>query len=87
MQNHTGLDDRVSEVSRTFGLTKREAEVLPLILRGTTNSSMASILCIAESTIGDHVKSIMRKMNTSKRIGILRKTFQLEDDMAGIPPA
>ena len=77
------LDRRgVSGATKNFGLTKREAEVLPLILRGATNSGIADALCLAESTIGDHVKNIMRKMKTSKRIGILHKAFNLEEDMS-----
>jgi len=77
----------ILRVSRNFGLTKREAEVLPLLLRGTTNAGIADILCVAESTIGDHVKNIMRKMNTTRRIGILHKAFNLEDEMSWTLPA
>jgi DNA-binding CsgD family transcriptional regulator len=85
------LDRRgsLSGATKNFGLTKREAQVLPLILRGTTNSRIADILCVSESTIGDHVKNIMRKMETSNRIGILHKAFNLEVDMPqpNEPPA
>jgi DNA-binding CsgD family transcriptional regulator len=79
-----GRRGAIPSVTKNFGLTRREAEVLPLILRGATNSGIADILCVAESTIGDHVKNIMRKMHTTKRIGILHKAFNLEDDMARI---
>jgi DNA-binding CsgD family transcriptional regulator len=82
-----GRRGAIPAVTKNFGLTRREAEVLPLILRGATNSGIADTLCVAESTIGDHVKNIMRKMNTTRRIGILHKTFNLEEDMARNIPA
>ena len=72
----------VFEAAKRFGLTKRESEVLQLILRATTNTDIAHILYVAESTIGDHVKSIMRKMNTSKRIELIGKVFNLEQDIS-----
>jgi DNA-binding NarL/FixJ family response regulator len=68
-------------VAKQFGLTRREAQVLPLIVRGTSNSAMAGILSIAESTIGDHVKSIMRKMKASNRIEIISKALNLEEEI------
>lgn len=71
----------VFEAAKRFGLTKRESEVLQLLLRAKTNADMARILDIAESTISDHVTSIMRKTNTSKRIELIGKVFSLEQDI------
>jgi DNA-binding CsgD family transcriptional regulator len=72
----------VAEAAKNFGLTKRESEVVPLILRGISNVDIAEALCVSECTIGDHVKSIMRKMNASKRIEIIGKVFNLDQDIA-----
>ncbi len=77
-----GRRGSVAEAAKRFGLTKRESEVVPLILRGCTNAEIANMLCVAESTISDHVKNIMRKMDTSKRIEIIGKVFKLEQDIA-----
>src|SRR5665213_1712223 len=70
-----GRRGSVAEAAKNFGLTKRESEVVPLILRGTSNTDIAVALCVSECTISDHVKSIMRKMNASKRIEIIGKVF------------
>lgn len=72
----------VFEATKKFGLTRREAEVLKLILRAKTNAEIAETLCLAESTVGDHAKSLMRKLNASKRVEIVSRVFNLEHDIA-----
>ena len=71
----------VFEAAKKYGLTKRESQVLALMVRATTQADIAAQLCVAESTVGDHIKSIMRKMDTSKRIEIISKVFKLEHDL------
>ena len=75
-----GQRGSTSEAAKTYGLTKRESEVLALLVRENSKADLARQLCVTESTIGDHVGSIMRKMNASKRIEIVAKVFQLEQD-------
>jgi DNA-binding CsgD family transcriptional regulator len=72
----------IFEAAKTFGLTKRESETLQLLVRGKASADIAEILCIAESTIGDHVKSVMRKMKVSKRGELVSKIFGFEQDLA-----
>jgi DNA-binding CsgD family transcriptional regulator len=72
----------IFEAAKTFGLTKRESEVLQLLIRGTTTTEIADALCVAEGTAGDHVKSVMRKTGTSKRLDLVSKVFKLEQDIA-----
>jgi DNA-binding CsgD family transcriptional regulator len=69
-----------ADAAKEFGLTRREAQILPLIVRGATNSAIAALLNLAQSTVGDHVKNIMRKMNTSNRIEVVNKVFHLAED-------
>jgi DNA-binding NarL/FixJ family response regulator len=73
----------VFEAAKAFKLTKRESETLQLLLRGKTNAEIADHLFVAESTVGDHVKSVMRKMNASKRGELISKVFDLEHDLNG----
>ena len=72
----------VFEAAKKFGLTRRESDVLGLILRAKTNAEIAETLCLAESTVGDHAKSLMRKMSASKRVEIVSRVFNLEHDIA-----
>jgi DNA-binding NarL/FixJ family response regulator len=61
----------VFEAAKLYGLTKRESEVLQLLIRGNTNPEIANELCVAESTAGDHIKSLMRKTKSTKRVQLL----------------
>jgi DNA-binding CsgD family transcriptional regulator len=71
----------VFEAAKRFGLTKRESEVLLLLISGKANSEVAERLCVAESTVGDHVKSVMRKLGASKRMELISKVFNLQHDI------
>jgi DNA-binding CsgD family transcriptional regulator len=72
----------IFRAAKQFGLTKRESEVLQMLVRVKSNSDIAESLCVAESTVADHVKSIMRKLGTSKRAALVSKVFNLEQDIA-----
>jgi DNA-binding CsgD family transcriptional regulator len=77
-----GRRGSIFKAAKQFGLTKRESEVLQMLIRGKSNSEIAESLCVAESTVADHVKSIMRKAGTSKRAALLSKVFELDHDIA-----
>jgi two-component system NarL family response regulator len=48
-------------------LSTRELEVLKLIVQGLSNKEIASALAIAESTVKNHVNSILDKLNVRDR--------------------
>jgi two-component system NarL family response regulator len=48
-------------------LSAREMEVLSLIVNGLANKQIAHQLSIAEHTVKNHVKSILRKLNVADR--------------------
>jgi len=58
-----------------FGLTRRETDVLRLIVANHTNSEIARVLYIAECTVSDHVKNLFRKVGCSRRTELLTKLF------------
>lgn len=62
-----------------FRLTKREVDVLRLVLEHRSNAEIAEHLCIAESTVGDHIKNLFRKTGTTRRTGLFAKLLQGED--------
>lgn len=68
----------VFEAAKRFGLTKREAEVLQLVIHCKSNSEIAELLSIADSTVVDHVKSLMRKLAASKRVELVATVYKLE---------
>jgi DNA-binding CsgD family transcriptional regulator len=52
---------------RRFGLTRREMEVLRLLVDGRTNRQIAGELFIGEKTAGTHVSSILGKLEVASR--------------------
>jgi DNA-binding CsgD family transcriptional regulator len=52
----------------TFGLSKRELEVLALISQGRTNREIGDRLFISQKTVGVHVGNILAKLGVSGRV-------------------
>jgi DNA-binding NarL/FixJ family response regulator len=48
-------------------LTKREKDVLNLLVKGNSNKDMADTLFISEKTVKNHLTSIFRKLNVKDR--------------------
>ncbi len=48
-------------------LTRREAEVLPLLSRGATNSQIAAALGVGVETVRTHARNIYRKLGVGSR--------------------
>jgi DNA-binding CsgD family transcriptional regulator len=77
---------RPTSANRTPGaLTRREREVLALIVNGMTNRQIAQRLTISEKTAEGHVGNILAKLSCSSRIKaaeLARATGLLEGGMA-----
>ena len=52
----------------TFGLSRRESEVLTLIAQGRTNREIGDRLFISQKTVGVHVGNILAKLGVSGRV-------------------
>ena len=60
-------------------LSKREAEVFRLVLRSCTSAEIARELAISESTVGDHMKSIHRKTQCTRRSELIARAYAAEE--------
>jgi DNA-binding CsgD family transcriptional regulator len=69
----------LSKAIDEFSLTRRETDVLMLILRGRNGVEIAHELCIAETTAADYTKSLLRKTNSKNRSEMLVKIFAWDD--------
>ena len=49
-------------------LTKREIEILELVVQGATNSEIGQALCITENTAKIHLRNILEKLHLQNRI-------------------
>jgi DNA-binding NarL/FixJ family response regulator len=57
----------ISDRSTRPDLTSREVQVLHLIVRGLVNKQIAYSLNVAEYTVANHVKSILKKLGAQDR--------------------
>ena len=64
-------EDFYDGFSESIGLSKRESEVLSLLLSGRTTSYAAEKLFVAESTVRAHVHNIYRKADVHSRMELM----------------
>ncbi len=60
-------------VGKTFGLSKRELEVLELIADGHSNQEIADKLFVSLNTVKTHLSNIFSKLNVQRRTQAVQK--------------
>jgi FixJ family two-component response regulator len=65
---------------RFRSLTRREKELLPLLVSGLLNKQAAGELGITECTVQIHRGNIMRKMKADSFAGLVRMAWKLSPD-------
>lgn len=71
-------------------LSKRELQVLGLLLRGNSNSEVASLLNVSPNTVSNHRTSIMRKLDAHSVVELMMKATKLgliDPEIVGDDPA
>ena len=61
------FDEACDKMAADFGLSKREAEILPLALKGRTNERIAEQFVISKSTVDTHIRRIYSKCGVHSR--------------------
>jgi DNA-binding CsgD family transcriptional regulator len=61
----------VDDLSSYYSLSRREHEVLQLLVEGATTVTIADRLGISPHTVRDHLKHLYRKTGTSSRSELL----------------
>jgi DNA-binding CsgD family transcriptional regulator len=54
-------------IAQAYDLSKREGEIVELIVRGAPTSEIASLLHISPYTVQDHLKAIFGKVGVRSR--------------------
>jgi DNA-binding NarL/FixJ family response regulator len=54
-------------VKKMKSLTRREREILGLIVQGLTNKQIAEALCISQATVKTHVENLIEKLGVADR--------------------
>lgn len=55
------LEARCARAARTYDLTRREEEILALLLQGRTRSEIARELFVSGDTVKTHIRNLYRK--------------------------
>jgi two-component system nitrate/nitrite response regulator NarL len=59
------------ELSQFATLSKREREIIPLIIEGLKNKEIAARLFLSEATVRHHITSIFTKLEVSNRLDLI----------------
>lgn len=59
------------EFENKYSLTNREREIFRYIIKGYSNSEIASLAYISENTVKFHIKNILKKTNCANRTEVL----------------
>ncbi|WP_261428931.1 helix-turn-helix transcriptional regulator [Berryella wangjianweii] len=70
--------DVLELIAEDFGLTRREAEVLPHLTGGRSAKGIAQALYVSESTVRSHTQRIYRKANLHSRDDLLNLVQRYE---------
>jgi DNA-binding CsgD family transcriptional regulator len=66
-------------------LTRRELDVLRLLVQGETNGAIARALVVSEGTVKFHVKNILRKLRVANRAEATSRYLHLAYRRGGLP--
>jgi DNA-binding CsgD family transcriptional regulator len=68
-------DEVLALVSRAFGLSARERELVGLLIQGLATREVAKQLAISEYTVQDHLKSVFEKVGVRSRHELITDLF------------
>ncbi|MEM1270591.1 MAG: response regulator transcription factor [Bacteroidota bacterium] len=77
--------DQLTDLNSEPDFTKRESQILGLVIEGKTNRAIAEALSISVGTVKNHVTSLLRKVNARDRVQ-LRTIFRLQPRAAEVLP-
>jgi DNA-binding NarL/FixJ family response regulator len=64
---HAGQPDRPAASPADLGLTERQVDVLALMMRGKSNKAICRVLNLAEPTVKNHVRAILKALKVTNR--------------------
>lgn len=70
------LIEKTKRILKIETLTKREYEILKLIVKGKTNADIAEQLIIALKTVDNHRQNIYKKMNCTNFAGLAEQYYR-----------
>jgi DNA-binding CsgD family transcriptional regulator len=73
------------DLNQRFGLTRREGEVLKLVVARYTNAEIAGLLSISKRTVESHMAALLRKFGVADRPELIRSAAVASGRVAARP--
>ena len=87
--NSPAMEERASANSQrrleSFGLTRREIEILHLVAQGKTNKEIAADLYISPLTVRTHLEHLYQKLGVGSRTEAAAFVLRVPELSAGVP--
>ncbi|WP_223464591.1 response regulator transcription factor [Pseudomonas sp. GL-RE-26] len=61
-------------------ITKRERDVMRLLVNGLTNKQIGQLLGISNYTVRDHISSAFKKLNVTSRVELAVIAAEMKDE-------
>jgi LuxR family maltose regulon positive regulatory protein len=74
----------MSQLSEAMLLSRREHDVLRLLVRGMSNSEIAQTLTITVNTVKMHIKNIYAKLGVRNRAQVIIRAQQLYSELGEV---
>ena len=71
------LEDTLVNIAPAEALTKRETQILKLIVAGKTNKKIAHEICRTERTVEYHRHRLMRKLDTNTAADLVKSAIAM----------
>ena len=81
LERNSSILSGLTQVSRQFGLSPREAQVLRLAVRGCCNKEMAEELNLSPNTVKAFIRMVMIKMSVTTRARVVCKTLNYLEEL------
>ncbi|MDF2952468.1 MAG: LuxR family transcriptional regulator [Anaerocolumna sp.] len=65
-------------LSRKYGVTRRESQLMELILHGKNNKEIADSLKISDNTVKKHIGHLFQKLQVTNRVQLIHKVIEEE---------
>jgi DNA-binding NarL/FixJ family response regulator len=66
-----GVSPAVAALARRYGITRREQEVMALLVEGKSNKEIEDVLSVSFSTVKNHVYNLYRKLEINSRAQLM----------------
>jgi len=76
VEEQTDTSTFAPEARNGFGLSRREAQVVALAIRGLTNKEIAKTLGLSEGTVRKHLERTYRKLRVRGRVEALSLLYR-----------